>query len=256
MSSISKPSKLDPFAFTTVSFEDIGSLDGEQFGFKAGQPYVNLGVVFHAAVVAAKAQVSSPSGGVAVRSATIYTHDLQNSLFWTFSTPQRAVGFYYRDTKATSLTVRALDAFGNPLEEATFPPGDGYAGFVRDGADIVMIQTLAPHTTFEDADRSRTYVDDLSFASELKDPVFKPKIPHGIPYILLGAIPAGGGGIGIGPTGVVPWPPVGPEQRQILVAASLLSSAEALEDSGARRRLRSLAGSLLKASQEKIARGK
>jgi len=255
MSTISNPSQVNRFAFTTVSFEDIASLDGDEFGYKAGQPYANLGLTFHAAVVAAKAQLSSTSGGVAARSATIYTQGLQNSLFWTFLTPQRAVGFYYRDTKATSLTVGALDASWNLLEEASFAGGEGYAGFARDSADIVGIRTLAPHSSFQDADQSRTYVDDLSFASELKgEPRFKFKIPHGISYIVLGGIPAGGGGIVIGPSGVGPWPPVGPEQRQILVAASLLTSAEALDDARARRRLRSLASSLLKSSQEKISR--
>jgi len=225
MSSISKPSELDPFACTTVSFEDIGSLDGEEFGFKARQPYMNLGLTFHAALVTAKAQLSSASGGVAVRSATIYVPGLQNSLSFRFATPQRAVGFYYRDTRATSLTVRALDALENPLEEATFPAGEGYAGFVRERADIVSIQMLAPHPSFDAADQSRTYLDDLSFASELSaESGFPSNSPRRIPYIILErSRPVPMAGASDRP--VSSRPRVGPEQLEILVATRQLSSA-------------------------------
>jgi hypothetical protein len=218
MSAITTPNALDNYQTTTVDFENLGSLDGEEFGFNAGQPYANLGLFLYSGSVSANANLASVSGRIAARSGTIYTGQNSNSLGWRFSTPQIAVGFFYKDTAAKSFMVRAYDINHNVIEEDTFPAGQGYAGIIRPKADIGEIQTLAPHDTTQIASDSRTFIDDLSFAHRHK--AFKywphppsPPVQHGPIVIVIGGIPADGGGIVIGPWGVTPVPPWNPDVR-------------------------------------------
>src|SRR2546425_322755 len=41
---ISDPGALSALQTTTVTFEDLAAVNEEQFGFGAGQPYINLGL--------------------------------------------------------------------------------------------------------------------------------------------------------------------------------------------------------------------
>src|SRR5438093_6539479 len=129
MATITTPNALKGYAVTIVDFENIANLDGEEFGFLAGQPYAILGLSFSAALVNSTANLNSSSAGVGVRSASIYSVGYENFLSWQFSVPQKAVGFFYRDLLATSVKVRAYDTTHSLVEEGMFQAGDGYAGF-------------------------------------------------------------------------------------------------------------------------------
>jgi hypothetical protein len=148
-----------------VDFESIANLDGQEFGFGAGQPYASIGLSL-LAIVSADANLDSASRGVAVWSPTIYANQFQNSLSMKFSTPQQAVGFYYRDQRATSFKLQAFDVNYVLLEEGVFTPPSGFAGIIRPEADIFFVITMAPHNDYDDADQSRTFIDDLSFAAK------------------------------------------------------------------------------------------
>lgn len=165
MSTITTPNALQGWNAATVNFENIAGLDGKAFGFEAGQPYTNIGLTFYSSSIVATANLNSFSHGVAVRSDAIYTIDNQNSLVFVFSIPQMAVGFFYRDILATSFIVMRFDTNGNMIEQGTFKPGQGYAGFISRTADIARIEVYAPHQTADQAVNSRSYIDDLSFAS-------------------------------------------------------------------------------------------
>jgi hypothetical protein len=217
MSAITSPQALHNYDITTVDFENIANLDGEEFGFQAGQPYANL-VLFHAAIVQANANLNSSSGGVAVRSGTVYVPGNSNSLWWRFPVPQLAVGFFYKDAEAKSVDVLAFDVDFNLIERDTFPGGQGFAGIIRPKAEIGNIQILAPHETTESAFGSRTLIDDLSFASRRKilhwtGPGSGPAVERGTIVIVIGGIRIDGGGVVIGPGGVTPVPPWNPETR-------------------------------------------
>jgi hypothetical protein len=88
-----------------------------------------------------------------------------NGLRWQFSAPQKAVGFFYRDLLATSVEALAFDINQNILEHGTFPSGSGYADFIHANADISIFVVNSPHNTWDDANASRLYIDDLSFAT-------------------------------------------------------------------------------------------
>ena len=165
MATITTPDALTFFNVTTVDFENIASHDGEDFGFQVGQPYANIGLSLLSAVVSSRANLNSSSGGVGVQSAAIYDAGYRNSISCHFSVPQKAVGFFYRDVRATSFHVLAYSADSSLLEEGAFQVGAGYAGFIRKRADIDWIQIMAPHDTIADAIESRAFIDDLSFAT-------------------------------------------------------------------------------------------
>jgi len=252
MAKISSPSKLAGFATTTVSFEDLLSSDGEQFGFKVGQPYAPLGLQFIPATVEAGANLASSSKHVAVRSATIYDGGYQNFIGWMFWPPQRVVGFYYRAAKASSVKVQALDAAWNLLEEASFKKGEGYAGILRPTADISTVYVFAPNRTYDDANTARLYIDDLAFAhGKYSLPV---RVPRGLPSLILGGVRVDGGGMRIGPRGVDPVPPWSGSLTQVLAAARILSDAELLPDGAARTRLTAVARSMMEASLKQLAK--
>jgi hypothetical protein len=256
MAAITTPGALAGFLLTKVTFENLAGLDGQEFGFQAGQPYANLGLMIGAAAVAANANLASSSGGVAIRSETVYVEGNSNSLWLQFSSAQRAVGFYYRDSLATSVTLVARDANYNLVEQDTFPGGAGYAGLIRPNPDIAWVQVLAPHTSVDDAFQSRFYLDDLSFARNVlvvPEPPLPP-IRHGNVVVVVGGIPVDGGGIVIGPQGVVPVPPSNPEFRQVAVAANLRAQAEHISDDPLREEVRKAASLLLKESIDRFLR--
>jgi hypothetical protein len=247
MPAITSANKLKPYALTTVSFDNLANKNGQGFGFQAGQPYANQGLTLYAAIVAGKANMASDSAGVAARSATIYAQNFSNSMLLGFSPPQMAVGFYYRDERANSVEIVARDAAWNAVDAASFTPGDGFAGFIRPSADIAFVQTLAPHTTFNDADQSRTFIDDISFATERKAAArIDVKLKRGQHVVVLGAVRADGGGIQIGPNGVNPVPPWNPFARKIVDAARWLEEASSIDDARLRRQIRARAGKVLK----------
>ena len=253
MASISKPRQITPFHATPLSFEDLKARDGAEPGFKAGQPYASLGITFLPAVVAATANLSSASGNVALRSGVIYAGGNQNFLGWQFTPAQRVFGFSYRSSRAQSVKVRALDSAWNLLEEASFAPGDGYAGILRVTADIGAVQVLAPHRSFQDADTARTYVDDLSFARE-KKAQRKIRVPRGLPTFVLGGVRTDGGGIQIGPGGVDPVPPWTGQLQHLLTAARILADAESLPESAARTQLAASARSMMEKALQRLAK--
>ena len=165
MATITTPDALTGYTVTTVNFENIASHDGESFGFQAGQPYANIGLSFWAAIVSSTANLNSSSGGVGLSSAAVYDAGYQNSMHWRFSVPQKAIGFFYRDVLATSVKLSAFSANNSIIEEGVFQGGEGYAGFIRDIADIQSIQITSPHHTVLEAYESRTFIDDLSFVT-------------------------------------------------------------------------------------------
>jgi hypothetical protein len=258
MAAITSPGGLQHYVVTTVTFEDIAGLDGKQFGFQAGQPYAHLGLLIMAASVQANANLASSSGGVAIRSDVIYTSGFQNTLFLRFSAPQRAIGFYYRDSLAMSVRLVASDANGNMVEEDTFPGGEGYAGLIRPNAEIASLMIQAPHGTYEEADQSRTTIDDLSFARNpkiLPGPLPGPPTEPGIVVVVVGAIGADGGGILIGPQGVIPVPPWNPAFQQVAAAANVLAAAERISDIPLREEVKRSASLLLKESIDRFFHG-
>src|SRR5262245_44733069 len=254
MASISSPSKLDPYAATTLSFEDLAAKDGEQFGFRVGQPYARLGIAFQPATVTSMANLNSASKHVGVRSAVIYDPGMQNFLGWQFSPAQRGFGFYYRAAKTLKLNVRALDSALNVLEEASFPPGEGYAGILHASADIEAVQILAPHRTFDDANTARTFIDDLSFARSKKKP--RIRIPRGLPSIILRAVRVDASRIIIGPGGIDPVPPWTGHLQQLLIAARILADAETLPDSPSRTNLTAAAQSMMETALSRLAKSR
>src|SRR6266853_2004590 len=130
---ISDPGALSALQTTTVTFEDLAGVNEEQFGFGAGQPYINFGLTMGNQIVTVGANIGSMSGGIAVRSATVYTADNLNYQMLRFSSLQQGIGFYFRDNLATSVTIESCGQLGNPLESFTLPASTTtrYGGFLR-----------------------------------------------------------------------------------------------------------------------------
>jgi len=162
---ITDPSSLGGIQTTTITFEDLIGLNGEQFGFVAGQPYTSLGLTMGNQTVVEAANIGSDSDGIAVRSSTVETVGYFNYQSLTFSSGQRGVGFYVQDSLATNLMITAYDAGHNLLESSTLTasPLTRYAGLLHPDADIFWLEIRAPHLTAQDAFASRTLIDDLSF---------------------------------------------------------------------------------------------
>jgi hypothetical protein len=218
MSKITNPDALKPYRLTTVDFENLANLDGSEFGFAAGQPYASLGLSFEAAIVSANADLNSTSSGVAVRSAVIYAEQFQNFLSIQFSYPQEAFGFFYRDARATSIQVQAFDSNYVVLEEAAFATPKGFAGMIRPQADVFFVNVLSAHNSFDDADQSRTFIDDLSFASSSKKWVRPFLFVAWLWMILIGVILI----TPIGPLCIVCGNPIGGFTARVLGVVSVL----------------------------------
>lgn len=163
---ITSSSAFSGLSTTTVTFEDLTGVIGQQFGFGAGQPYTGLGLTMGPEFVSIN-DIGSVSGNISAESSTVYSVLNDNYQHFLFSTPEMAVGFFYQDLTATSITFTALNS-QRILEEFTLTGGPGvkgYAGFLRSSADITEIRISAPHVTAQDAFASRLYTDDISFAS-------------------------------------------------------------------------------------------
>ena len=165
MSGIGNPDLLARLRMTTLTFEELARLDGEELG-SANNPYAVIGLTISKAVVKAAANLNSASRGVALKSKAA-SETGQHEIEVGFAKPQRGFGVFYRAPRATSITVKTLDGQGTVLEEAAFPGGEGYAGVIRARAEIERGRIVASMETFE-AQSAGFYIDDFSFGRELK----------------------------------------------------------------------------------------
>ena len=167
MSAIAIPDVLGRFIVTTLTFEELASLNGRELG-AANNPYAVIGLTISKAVVQADANVNSTSRGVALKSTRFRPDTDQNQIDLHFAKPQGGFGFFYRAPGATSLTVKVFDSDEIELEEAVFSDGEGYAGMIRTRAEIGIVRIVARSETLSIAEDSFFYIDDLSFGRELK----------------------------------------------------------------------------------------
>jgi hypothetical protein len=167
MSAIATPDVLGRFVITTLTFEDLASLDGEEIGV-AINPYAVIGLTISKAVVKANANVNSSSRGVALKSTRFPLETSRNQIDLRFAKPQGGFGLFYRAPRAASLTVKVLDSHEGVLEEDLFHDGEGYAGVIRAKAEIGMVRIVARSESLSLAEDSLFYIDDLSFGRELK----------------------------------------------------------------------------------------
>ncbi|MBU0991610.1 MAG: PEP-CTERM sorting domain-containing protein [Proteobacteria bacterium] len=101
---------------------------------------------------------------------------------FSFTEAQNVVGFYFKEADALQVEFQALDDSFNLLESFITQIHQGYAGFSRDSADIFAIRIYAPNASFDNADETRLYIDDISFGS----PPDSSPVPEPGTMILLG----------------------------------------------------------------------
>lgn len=167
MSAITFPDALGRFVRTTLTFEDLGSLDGEELGL-ATNPYAVIGLTISNAVVKADANLDSSSRGVALKSGRAPGAVSQHEIDLHFIKPQGGFGFFYRTPQAAPLTVKVLDSSETVLEEDVFQDGQGYAGVIRARAEIGIVRILWRIEAVDSTGSSCFYIDDLTFGRELK----------------------------------------------------------------------------------------
>jgi hypothetical protein len=167
MSAIEIPDLLRRFLITTLTFEDLASLDGEELGL-ANNPYAVIGLTISRAIVKADANLNSSSRGVALKSGRLPDETSQDEIELRFSKPQGGFGFFYRTPGATLLTVKALDSDETVLEEDVFQDGEGYSGIIRARAEIGIVRILAKTNAGDSTGNTSFYIDDLAFGRELK----------------------------------------------------------------------------------------
>jgi hypothetical protein len=146
--------------------------DGAQFGKNISAQQVTMKgwpdmVTFaDSQIVEANANLASASGGAALRSATVLDGTLENRQTFSFSSGKIAVGFYFVDEEATSVTIEARGQAAQLLDSVTLPasPDTRYAGFTRDQADIYGLTILAAHGG--EFPNTPVYIDDFFFAAE------------------------------------------------------------------------------------------
>jgi hypothetical protein len=166
MSAILVPDLLSRFMITTLTFEDLASLDGEELGSDT-DPYAVIGLSVKA-VVQANANLNSDSKGVALKSRRSPEETNQQEIDFRFARPQGGFGFFYRTQHAASLSVKVLDSCETVLEEDGFHGGEGYAGVIRAKAEIGVVRILARTEVSTIAEEPSFDIDDLSFGRELK----------------------------------------------------------------------------------------
>ena len=165
MSAIVTPDILAKFVVTTLTFEDLGSHDGEELG-AASNPYAVIGLTIKA-VVKTNANMNSSSRGVALKSMRFPPEPSLNQIDLRFAKPQGGFGFFYSAPRTASLAVKVLDSRQTVLEEDVFHDGEGYAGMIRAKAEIEIVRIVARSETLGIED-CYFYIDDLSFGRELK----------------------------------------------------------------------------------------
>ena len=102
MSAITIPDVLGRFIITTLTFEDLARLDGNELG-PARSPFGVIGLTILKAVVRADANLNSDSRGVALSSTRFPPETSQNEIDLLFAKPQGGFGFFYRTPGAASL---------------------------------------------------------------------------------------------------------------------------------------------------------
>jgi hypothetical protein len=167
MSAIAIPDVLGRFIVTTLTFEELASIDGEELG-AANSPYAVIGLTISKAVVQVDANVNSTSRGVALKSTRFPSETGQNQIDLRFAKPQGGFGFFYRAPGAASLAVKVFDSHEIELEEAVFSKGEGYAGMIRPRAEIGIVRIVAEVENLNAAQDFCFHIDDLSFGRELK----------------------------------------------------------------------------------------
>lgn len=168
---ITSVNQLSGLQTNTITFNDLTGLNDEQFGAVVGQPYSGLGLTLDS-TVREGANIASVSGSIAAESSIISFFGFVNQQSLHFSTGQRGVGFYVQDSLATSFSINAFNASNTLLETLTLSASSSasYVGFLRQTADISHIRISAPHSSFNNASSSRTFVDDITFGSAAKVP--------------------------------------------------------------------------------------
>ena len=152
---------------TTLTFEDLAGLDGEELGV-ANNPYAVIGLIISKAVVKANANVNSSSRGVALKSTRFPLETGEKQIDLRFAKPQGGFGFFYRAPQSASLTVKVLDSHEAVIEEDVFHDGEGYAGVIRGKAEIEIVRIVPRSESLSLAEGSLFCIDDLSFGRELK----------------------------------------------------------------------------------------
>ena len=167
MSAIAIPDVLGKFRITTLTFQDLASLDGKELG-PACSPYGVIGITISKAIVRADANVNSDSRGVALKSTSCPPETNQSQIDLRFAKTQAGFGFFYRAPGAASLTVEVFDSHEIELEEAVFCDVEGYAGMIRARPEIGFVRIAAGIESLDVAQDFGFYIDDLSFGRELK----------------------------------------------------------------------------------------
>ena len=167
MSAIATPDLLRRFIITTLTFQDLASLDGEELG-SANNPYAVIGLIISRAIVKADANLNSSSRGAALKSGRLPAETSQGEIELRFAKPQGGFGFFYRTPRATLLTVKALNSDETVLEEDVFQDGEGYSGIIRARAEIGIVRIVAKTNAADSTGNTSFYIDDLSFGRELK----------------------------------------------------------------------------------------
>src|SRR5215469_3804592 len=158
MSAILVPDLLSRFVTTTLTFEDLARLDGEELG-SVTAPFASIGLSIKA-VVQANANLNSNSRGVALKSKCLSDQASQHAIDLRFAKPQGGFGFFYRVPEATSLTVKVRDSDETILEENVFDDEEGYAGVIRAKAEIGTVRIIA-RTENQSSENPFFYIDDL-----------------------------------------------------------------------------------------------
>jgi hypothetical protein len=167
MSAIAIPDPLGRFLSTTLTFEDIATLDAQELGSE-NNPYAVIGLTISNALVKAAANLKSSSRGVALESKRSVPVTNQKQIDLHFAKPQGGFGFFYRVPRSSSLTVEALDNNGTILERDLFQAEEGYAGIIRAWAEIGIVRIIAKVDPLDIAENGCLYIDDLTFGRELK----------------------------------------------------------------------------------------
>ena len=167
MSAIAIPDLLGRFVSTTLTFEELATLDAHELG-SVNNPYAVIGLTISNALVKAAANLNSSSRGVALESKRSIPATNQKQIDLHFAKTQGGCGFFYRAPRSSSLTVEALDNKGTILERDLFQAEEGYAGIIRAWAEIGIVKIIAKVDRLDLAENSCLYIDDLTFGRELK----------------------------------------------------------------------------------------
>ena len=167
MSAITVPDLLGGFVLTTLTFEELATLDADELGL-GNNPYAVIGLTISNAFVRAAANLNSPSRGVALESKRSVPVTNRKQIDLYFAKPQRGFGFFYRSPHASSLTVEALNTNGTILERDLFQAEEGYAGIIRAWAEIGIVSIVAKAEALGTGENACLYIDDLTFGRELK----------------------------------------------------------------------------------------